>query len=782
MSMTPEEAKAKKEALKKTAGNIGSFAGGMSGVISSTVDAYKTNSSMMDTSKIEDEIDDNSGQNLNYDDFDSLMSAYNSYNPSRTDYTGYGLRDKSVGSEILSTVGNTANAALSGMAATKSPYGALFGLAALGSGIAGSVVGVSNREDKAYDLNIAAERANDAYRRNFSNNAGNIRNSMFNKSALNIAAYGGNISPYVKSRLIMKSFKMKPRKMKYGGFGNYYAYGGDMTGDWSNGITLINNGGTHEQNPYSGVPLGFDANGTPNLVEEGEVVFNDYVFSNRLKPTKKQLSDVKLPEKYEGKTFAEIAKVIQTESENNPLDPISKNTLVDGMTKLMSIQEDKRRQKAIAKARKEISEMPNDELAQLINQSFGSPKMQDEQQAVNIMNQNPRAYKGIREEMNEENLGEGFAFGGYANFANDGLKLNRRWLPYDNSKGFVFYDDKTKSYDKGYLDWLDNIKFNTEEGKVLYDKLAKIYKDAIGKDLTPEEAIRLGKDKKFGQFHTIYNNAYANHIAPKYPELSIDDINIDDYYTPVNNYDLNGLLGETPIYVKTKGNKDDYPEINPLQYMPAIGSILQAVNKQRPDYSNSDLISKGRRGIRDVSGRTIGHYLAYNPYDINYEADKIRQTGLSTQRAMANTADNRGQLLASMALLNNNINGQYGDLRRKAIDYNDQQRKLVEDFNRQTDIQNAQFGMQADQAHSSLDVNRAQLYENEAKLRDQIESAVSRSNSSNVSNALTNIGNIGKQIYEKDKLDFLLKRGWVPGIEAKCGGKIRRKKRTFKII
>ena len=124
-------------------------------------------------------------------------------------------------------------------------------------------------------------------------------------------------------------------------------------------------------------------------------------------------------------------------------------------------------------------------------------------------------------------------------------------------KGFVFYDDKTKSYDKGYLDWLDNIKFDTEEGKALYDKLAKIYKDTIGKDLTPEEARRLGKDKKFGQFHTIYNNAYSNHIAPKYPELSIDDINIDDYYTPVNNYDLSGLLGETPIYVKTKDDKDD---------------------------------------------------------------------------------------------------------------------------------------------------------------------------------------------------------------------------------
>lgn len=776
MSMTPEEAKAKKEALSKAAGNIGSFAGGMSSVISSTVNAYKTNSSMMDTSNIEGEIDDNSGQNLNYNDFDSLMSAYNSYNPSRTDYTGYGLRDKSVGSEILSTVGNTVNAALSGMAATKSPYGLLMGLPAAASGIAGSIVGKSKREDKAYDLNVAGERANDLYRRNFSNNAGNIRNSMFNKSALNIAAYGGNISPYVKSRLIMKSFKMKPRKMKYGGFGNYYAYGGDMSGDWSNGVTLINNGGTHEQNPYSGVPLGFDVNGTPNLVEEGEVVFNDYVFSNRLKPTKKQLNDVKLPEKYEGKTFAEIAKVIQTESENNPLDPISKNTLVDGMTKLMSIQEDKRKQKALAKARKEISEMPDDELAQLINHSFGSPEMQDEQQAIDMMNQNPRAYRGIREEMNEENLGEGFAFGGYANFADEGIPLNRKWLPYDNSKGFAFYNDKTKTYDENYLKWLDNIKFETEEGKALYDKLSKIYKDTIGKDLTPEKARRLGRDRKFGQFHTIYNDAYAQHIAPNYPALSTDGIEIRDEYPAVDNYDISSLLGATPINVKKIGDDNGYPRINPLQYVPAIGSILQALNYQRPDYSNADLISRGRRGIRDVRGRTIGHYLAYNPYDINYEADKIRQTGLSSQRAMANTAENKGQLLSSMAMLNSNINNQYGDLRRRAMDYNDQQRKLVEDFNRQTDIQNAQFGMQADQANSSLDVNRAQLYENEAKLRDQIESAVSRSNSSNISNALTNVGNIGKQIYENDKLNFLLERGWVPGVKAKCGGKIRRKK------
>ena len=52
--------------------------------------------------------------------------------------------------------------------------------------------------------------------------------------------------------------------------------------EWDNGLTYINNGSTHENNPYEGVQMGVDNQGTPNLVEEGEVVFNDYVFSNRL--------------------------------------------------------------------------------------------------------------------------------------------------------------------------------------------------------------------------------------------------------------------------------------------------------------------------------------------------------------------------------------------------------------------------------------------------------------------------------------------------------------------
>lgn len=123
---------------------------------------------------------------------------------------------------------------------------------------------------------------------------------------------------------------------------NAFAEGGEM---FPNNITTINNGGTHEQNPFEGVPVGIDNEGTPNLVEEDEVIFENYVFSNRLKANKKLLSKVNLPEKYEEKTFADIAKVLSKESEERPNDPISKRGLEDSMNKLQQAQEEVRMKK-----------------------------------------------------------------------------------------------------------------------------------------------------------------------------------------------------------------------------------------------------------------------------------------------------------------------------------------------------------------------------------------------------------------------------------------------------
>ena len=134
-------------------------------------------------------------------------------------------------------------------------------------------------------------------------------------------------------------YKYVPKKKAFGGELNTHG------GDFSNGVTFINNGGTHEQNPFEGVPIGIAPDGQPNLVEEGEVLYNDYVFSNRLHPTDKELKESNLPKKYKGHTFALIAEDMSKESAERPNDPISKRGLEASLGKLASLQEEQRMKK-----------------------------------------------------------------------------------------------------------------------------------------------------------------------------------------------------------------------------------------------------------------------------------------------------------------------------------------------------------------------------------------------------------------------------------------------------
>lgn len=109
----------------------------------------------------------------------------------------------------------------------------------------------------------------------------------------------------------------------YSAFGGpLFAYGGQTHGsDFTNGLMFINNGGTHESNPYEGIPISMDKEGNPNLVEEGEVIWNDYVFSNRLKVPKSIQKKYKLGKKE--MTFANAVDKLSKESEERPNDPIS---------------------------------------------------------------------------------------------------------------------------------------------------------------------------------------------------------------------------------------------------------------------------------------------------------------------------------------------------------------------------------------------------------------------------------------------------------------------------
>lgn len=141
-------------------------------------------------------------------------------------------------------------------------------------------------------------------------------------------------SPTIRKRA---TFAQNARKFKHADGGWLNTHGGNF----SSGVIQINSGGLHSTNPFGGVQMGVDPQGVPNLVEEGEVVYNDYVFSNRIKVPE----DFKKKYKITGKTYADAAKQKAKASEEMPNDPITKRGLEAFMSVLADSQEGERMRK-----------------------------------------------------------------------------------------------------------------------------------------------------------------------------------------------------------------------------------------------------------------------------------------------------------------------------------------------------------------------------------------------------------------------------------------------------
>lgn len=135
------------------------------------------------------------------------------------------------------------------------------------------------------------------------------------------------------------------------GGGNLHTHGATF----DNGMTYFNVGGTHEQNPYGGILQGFnEEDGEPNLVEQGETKWNDYIFSNRYKAGGSLLKKYILPEEYAGMTFADISKKLSEHLEDTPGSVIEQNTTNAMLSRLMNAQEEKRAKDEENKAMREF--------------------------------------------------------------------------------------------------------------------------------------------------------------------------------------------------------------------------------------------------------------------------------------------------------------------------------------------------------------------------------------------------------------------------------------------
>lgn len=170
------------------------------------------------------------------------------------------------------------------------------------------------------------------------------------------------------------------------GLPNAFAIGGDLQthgADWSTGSSHIDAGGTHEENPNQGVQVGVDNQGTPNLVEEGEVIYNDYVYSQRITLDNEAKERFNISKKKEI-TYADEAKVLEKEISERPNDPISKAGYDAQMQALAEEQERQKAEMQAQEAQEMFAQLSPEEQVALMQQMAGGQQEapMDEQQAA----------------------------------------------------------------------------------------------------------------------------------------------------------------------------------------------------------------------------------------------------------------------------------------------------------------------------------------------------------------------------------------------------------------
>ena len=677
-----------------------------------------------------------------------------------------------------------------------------WGSTALGTGFSNSYIGKdgwfsTKAKRKANNLREQLNEANLFALDTLQNNANNITETTMNNLESNYAALGGFLNQYSNGGSIYikpenrgkfnatkkrtgktteeLTHSKNPLTRKRAIFAQNaakwkHAFGGDLNtngADFSTGLTFIDNGGTHEENPYEGVPMGVAPDGKPNLVEEGEVIYNDYVFSNRLTVPKAIRNKYKL-RGTKDLTFADAVKQLTKGTTERPNDPISQETLHEIMSDLAQSQE------------------------------------------------------GVREKAHEGNRFDtgGFTYKPYKYVAG----YNGGWFD-SNGNYTKDYLDKVNSmniadinnaFNEQYKFYNNNANKGTDRWKAIDAFYTANPQYKVSNTNLTDAALpsirKLATDGNPGFIHQFFNDATPIKRANRY-FLRGTDAQGNPTVTPMKTTPWEGLnekgqsfaeafpiynfkgKQERPIegntiytdyyYDERKPDESTHPieEVTPLdlgrsneslRYIPAIGlglaSLTDALGAtNRPNYSEAAQIDAATRGgsYMPVSWSPVGNKLTYKPFDRDYYINKLNAEAGATRRALANqSGGNSGRAIAGILAADYNAQDKLGDLFRKSEEYNLEQRQKVEDFNRATNQLNSQGMLQADMANQQAAAN-ARDYNlrgvlASAEMRNKARLASEAARSANLSGFLQSLGDIGYENKAMNMIRRLAEAGIVP--------------------
>lgn len=410
----------------------------------------------------------------------------------------------------------------------------------------------------------------------------------------------------------------------------------------------------------------------------------------------------------------------------------------------------------------------------------------------------------VKKGMNSEEIGKALS-------QTDAYKRGSDWLKADENNRLTYLQQilnsqdapqAARDYAAKYVDangWLKNAKRDYQT----------IFEDPNGTGVrnthpgtywkTPNEILRGKQTGNYvvnddGSIEEIYGNVPKDWTSAGNYSWQDDksDYTYNYYKRPVASTDVtdNNGDGQEEIVPKHKNEKLRYAGL----LGPLVGLGMQAMGIGKPDYSRMDAAVEAASGAPALASyKPIGNYLTYNPMDIWYEQNRMDANSRATDRAILNNASPIGTKMAG--LLANGYNNQIadGDLYRKALEYNDAKRQKVAEFNRGTDMYNADAFTKTSATNAEI-ANRnrqfkAQMQMDAARQRMAADAAWNQGIYGNVSGLFKGISDLGRENAQHNMIADMAADGIfgvmtpksntgrkVVTTKKSCGGKIKRKR------
>lgn len=586
------------------------------------------------------------------------------------------------------------------------PWGALAGAAVGGTAAIGNFIAKRNTYKNDFH-NMTS----------FNNEEGRLYNQAYNRGIKN-TTHNRNLAMNIQRTL------------------NNYATGGQMGQPELSGVTQFNTGGTHEMNPNGGIPQGVDPQGKPNLVEQGEVKWNDFIFSKRIRPQANVLDKYNTQFHKAFASYADAANFIlelHKERENNPFD---KASLKIQMQRLADAQE---YQKSESEA--EQYGLTPDEYAMYLNQSnqaaYGGHLYPD---GGKLWYYDPvtRQFTQTKDDTNPyltlvHNTARGRNFAGYYD-QNQNPWYQEYWDTFDDQEGLkkAFYEwYKSDAYQPTI--GIDGIRYN----KWIPANAEEAYKEAI--------------NEKWGAVHQAWQDwMYGIFGANKLPPFQIQKqmpeptaVNLEDTELPTEPHvNPQSSTGSTetakPLY-------PGYADI--LRAAPIFNNIRQILTQNEPDYTYANQLASL---YRPLVSHPVGRYQRYSPIDQYYLNTQANQRANTQYDFYRNNAPSKAiadyYATLSAATQSNAINNAY----IQANQYNNQQRNAALQYNNELDRANESARQQTQASNIS---NYANIMGNAYQAAEAERLAVENAREANMQNLAQNLGDLGREMYDRWRID-----------------------------